>query len=153
MDGVFAGHWLSLLPDGRAEDWLALVGRWLAPGGTLAFIDRGPDPEGEALGDPAPVDGFVTRRLSNGRAALVPQVVRTPETLADALVAAGFEAVSVTDNSSTGWYGDVTGPLVDIGEETDPAIAGRAKAAAPGFIASTMEVGIRMVAPRSLVVS
>ena len=29
----------------------------------------------------------------------------------------------------------------------------RAKAAAPGFIASTMDVGIRMVAPRSLVVS
>ncbi|MFN8623672.1 MAG: class I SAM-dependent methyltransferase [Chloroflexota bacterium] len=95
VDALFAGHWLSLVPDDRLPAFLGLVGRWLKPGGRFAFVDRAGDPEAEAVDDPAPLDGLVRRRLPDGREVLVPQVVRAPEVLAVALGSAGFGDVDV----------------------------------------------------------
>jgi demethylmenaquinone methyltransferase/2-methoxy-6-polyprenyl-1,4-benzoquinol methylase len=96
VDALFAGHWLSLVPDGRLPGFLALAARWLRPGGSFAFIDRAGDPEAEAVDDPLPTDGVVLRRLPDGSEVLVPQVARPPQALAGALESAGFREVGVT---------------------------------------------------------
>lgn len=99
VDAVFAGFWLSLLPVDRLEPFLRLVGRWLKPGGTFAFIDRGADPAAEAVGEVAPVDGVVRRALPDGREVLVPQLVRSVDELDGALVEAGFADATVAQTA------------------------------------------------------
>jgi SAM-dependent methyltransferase len=39
VDAVFCGPWLSGLPPERLPEFLALVRRWLKPGGRFAFLD------------------------------------------------------------------------------------------------------------------
>ena len=97
VDAVFAGFWLSLVPDDRLERFLQLVRRWVRPGGAFAFIDRKDDPEAEAVDEPAPEQGVMRRTLPDGRELLVPQVVRTPEVLQRALMAAGFTSAEVAE--------------------------------------------------------
>jgi ubiquinone/menaquinone biosynthesis C-methylase UbiE len=99
VDAVFAGFWLSLLPSDRLEPFLRLAHRWLRPGGVFAFIDRKGDPEAEAVDEPAPEQGVVRRSLPDGRSLLVPQVVRAPDELAGALMAAGFASADVTETA------------------------------------------------------
>jgi len=97
VDGVFAGFWLSLLPDARLPGFLDLIGRWLKPGGVFAFIDRKGDPETDSVDDPLPVDGLARRRLPDGREVRIPVVTRERSVLGDALWAAGFSRAELTD--------------------------------------------------------
>jgi SAM-dependent methyltransferase len=58
VDGVFCARWLGRPTDERLADFLALVGRWLRPGGRFVFIDALPDPDSGPVGadpDPGPV--------------------------------------------------------------------------------------------------
>lgn len=97
VDGVFCGFWLSHVRDERLGDFLALVARWLLPGGRFAFIDSLPDPESGAVDqDPVAVDGISRRRLADGREFRVVKVHRTADALADALRRAGFVDPAVT---------------------------------------------------------
>ena len=52
VDAVFAGFWLSHVPRDRLDAFLGLVRRWLAPGGTFAFIDSLARPAIERRGPP-----------------------------------------------------------------------------------------------------
>lgn len=99
VDAVFAGFWLSLVPDDRLRAFLDLVGRWLKPGGAFAFIDTLGDAETEAIDDPLPEHGLARRRLPDGREVLIPLMVRGREAMSDALRDAGFHAAELTQTS------------------------------------------------------
>ena len=74
VDGVFCARWLGSLDDGRLADFLALVRRWLRPGGRFAFIDALPDPEsGPADGPPREPAGHAGPELLDalGRAGFI----------------------------------------------------------------------------------
>ncbi len=97
VDALFCGFWLGHVPDGRLDAFLALVLRWLRPGGRFVFIDGLPDPEADAVDQaPSDADGIQERRLADGRRFRIVQVSRTPGILADALRRAGFESPEVT---------------------------------------------------------
>jgi SAM-dependent methyltransferase len=96
VDGVFAGFWLSHVPRDRLPAFLALVRRWLKPGGRFAFIDSLPDPASGAADHPEPAGDRATRRLDDGRSFSIVKVFYPPEALETALAGAGFEAVDVT---------------------------------------------------------
>jgi SAM-dependent methyltransferase len=66
VDAVFTGVWLSRLPPAHVAPFLALVRRWLGPGGRFAFIDSRED------------------------------LASTPADLEAALLAAGFADATVT---------------------------------------------------------
>lgn len=95
-DGLFAGFWLSHVERDRLEDFLALVARWLAPGGRFAFIDSLPDPASGAADHPPPAGDRAVRRLADGRAFDIVKVHYRPEELATVLHRAGFTDVEVT---------------------------------------------------------
>jgi demethylmenaquinone methyltransferase/2-methoxy-6-polyprenyl-1,4-benzoquinol methylase len=98
-DALFAGFWLSHVPRARIDGFLALAGRWLRPGGRLAFIDSRRDAfPGAADGEP-PSGEIAVRRLGDGRAFRVVQVTYDPGELEDALWRAGFSDVAVTSTS------------------------------------------------------
>jgi demethylmenaquinone methyltransferase/2-methoxy-6-polyprenyl-1,4-benzoquinol methylase len=96
VDAVFTGFWLSHVERTRLPAFLALVRRWLAPGGRFAFIDSLPDPASGAADHPAPADDRATRRLDDGRTFTIVKVYYTAAELVAALEAAGFEDVEVT---------------------------------------------------------
>jgi demethylmenaquinone methyltransferase/2-methoxy-6-polyprenyl-1,4-benzoquinol methylase len=96
VDGLFMGFWLSHVPRDRLADFLALVRRWLKPGGRLGFIDSLADPASGAEDHPAPNDDIAIRRLEDGREFAIVKVFYAPAELAEALAAAGFEDVEVT---------------------------------------------------------
>ena len=96
VDAVFTGFWLSHVPRARLDAFLALVRRWLKPGGTFAFIDSLPDPQSSAADHPAPADDASLRRLADGREFTIVKVYYTPDELEGALRAAGFEDATVT---------------------------------------------------------
>ena len=64
VDGVFAGFWLSHVERTDFGAFLALVRRWLRPGGRFAFIDSLADPASRADDHPAPADDRAVRRLA-----------------------------------------------------------------------------------------
>ena len=106
VDAVFTGFWLSHVPRDRIDDFLALVRRWLKPGGAFAFIDSRLDPQSSAADHPTPADDVSVRRLDDGREFTIVKVYYEPVELEAALRHAGFEAASVTATGRfflTGW--------------------------------------------------
>ena len=85
VDAVFAGFWLSHVPRARLAAFLALVRRWLKPGGRFAFIDSLPDPQSCAADHPTPADDVSVRRLDDGREFTIVKVFYTPAELEAAL--------------------------------------------------------------------
>ena len=96
VDAVFTGFWLSHVPRARLADFLAIVRRWLKPGGTFAFIDSLADPQSSAADHPAPADDVSLRRLDDGREFTIVKVYYQPSELEAALTAAGFADARVT---------------------------------------------------------
>jgi demethylmenaquinone methyltransferase/2-methoxy-6-polyprenyl-1,4-benzoquinol methylase len=96
VDAVFTGFWLSHVPRERLGAFLALVHRWLRPGGTFAFIDSLRDPQSSAADHPAPAADRSLRRLDDGREFDIVKVYYEPPVLEAALLAAGFRAAEVT---------------------------------------------------------
>ena len=90
------GFWLSHVPRERLAEFLALARRWLKPGGRLAAIDSLPDRASGAADHPEPADDLAVRRLADGREFTIVKVYYTPDELAAALGAAGFDDVEVT---------------------------------------------------------
>ncbi len=90
VGAVFAGFWLSHVQRERLPAFLALVRRWLKPGGLFAFIDSRPDPESGAKDGVPVVNDVAIRRLADGREFRIPKVFYEPEELAAALRLAGF---------------------------------------------------------------
>ena len=100
VDAVFAGFWLSHVPRDRLDSFLALVRRWLRPGGTFAFIDSRRDPSSGAIDQPdtdqaSLAAGIHRRRLADGREFRVVKVAYEPDELEAALLAAEFGAAEV----------------------------------------------------------
>jgi demethylmenaquinone methyltransferase/2-methoxy-6-polyprenyl-1,4-benzoquinol methylase len=110
VDGVFAGFWLSHVERERLAEFLALVRRWLKPGGRFALIDSLPDPASSALDHPAPADDRSVRRLADGREFTVVKVYRTPADLEAALAAAGFTAIETRTTGRFFVLGSATAP-------------------------------------------
>ena len=96
VDALFTGFWLSHIGPERFGDFLALVRRWLKPGGIFAFLDSLDDPQSGAADRTTNADGVSTRRLADGRSFRVVKVFRDPQEIHEALTAAGFGGVSVT---------------------------------------------------------
>ena len=96
VDAVFTGFWLSHVPRARLDAFLAIVRRWLKPGGVFAFIDSLPDPQSSAANHPTPTDDLSVRRLDDGREFTVVKVYYEPGELEAALGRAGFAAAQVT---------------------------------------------------------
>ena len=101
VDALFTGFWLSHVPPDRLDAFLAVARSWLKPGGLYAFIDSLDDPQSGTTDRTAPADGIQRRRLADGRAFRVVKAYHAPDTLAAALVGAGFDEVSIT---STGRF-------------------------------------------------
>ena len=85
VDAVFAGFWLSHVPRDRLAEFLAIVRRWLKPGGTFAFIDSRFDPQSSAADHPEPANDASLRRLDDGREFTVVKVYYEPAELEIAL--------------------------------------------------------------------
>jgi ubiquinone/menaquinone biosynthesis C-methylase UbiE len=100
-DAVFAGFWVSHVERARLAAFLALVARWLRPGGRFAMIDSLPDPQSSAVDHPTPADGRSLRRLADGREFEIVKVFYPPDELEQALAAAGFRDIEV---STTGRF-------------------------------------------------
>ena len=96
VDAVYTGFWLSHVPRERLPAFLALVRRWLKPGGRFAFIDSLPDPQSSAADHPTPADDVSLRRLADGREFTIVKVYYRPDELAEALREAGFATADVT---------------------------------------------------------
>ncbi len=96
VDAVFAGFWLSHVPRARLLPFLALVQRWLKPGGRFAFINSLPDPQSSAADHPTPADDLSVRRLDDGREFTIVKVFYPPAELEASLREAGFVAAEVT---------------------------------------------------------
>ena len=95
-DGLFTGFWLSHVERARLDEFLALVGRWLVPGGRFAFIDSLEDPASGAADHPPPAGDRAVRRLADGREFAIVKVYYSADELADALRRAGFTDIDVT---------------------------------------------------------
>jgi SAM-dependent methyltransferase len=96
VDAVFAGFWLSHVPRERLAPFLAVVRRWLRPGGAFAFIDSRLDPQSSAADHPVPSNDISVRRLDDGREFTVVKVYYEPAELEAALAIAGFRDAAVT---------------------------------------------------------
>jgi len=96
VDAVFAGFWLSHVPRARLRAFLAIVRRWLKPGGVFAFIDSLPDPQSSAADHPTPAGDLSVRRLADGREFTVVKVYYEPGELEAALSEVGFDDATVT---------------------------------------------------------
>jgi len=101
VDVVFAAFWLGHVPRERLPAFLALVRRWLRPGGSFVVVDALPDPQSGAAGGErmAIAPDVELRRLADGRQFRVVKVHWTPDELATALRAAGFEPADVGTTS------------------------------------------------------
>jgi demethylmenaquinone methyltransferase/2-methoxy-6-polyprenyl-1,4-benzoquinol methylase len=97
VGGLFAGFWLSHVASERLAEFMSLAHRWLAPGGTFAFIDSRPDPESSASNHLPPEDGIQTRRLEDGTTFRVRKVFHGRDELETALRTAGFTDIDIVD--------------------------------------------------------
>jgi SAM-dependent methyltransferase len=96
VDALFTGFWLSHVPRGRLDEFLALARSWLRPGGTFAFIDSLPDAQSGARDHPARDGDSSLRRLADGREFRIVKVYYQPAELRAALLRAGFASAEVT---------------------------------------------------------
>jgi SAM-dependent methyltransferase len=96
VDSVFTGFWLSHVQRDRLDAFLAIVRRWLKPGGTYAFIDSLADPQSSAADHSPPVGDRSLRRLDDGREFTIVKVYYEPAELEGALIRAGFANPTVT---------------------------------------------------------
>ena len=114
VDAVFTGFWLSHVPRARLDAFLAIVRRWLKPGGVFAFIDSLPDPQSSAADHPTPADDLSVRRLDDGREFTVVKVYYEPARARGGARQGGFhrsrESRRPAGSSSPGW------PAADRGE-------------------------------------
>ena len=94
VDVVFCGAWLSHVRRKRLPEFLAIVRRWLKPGGLFAFIDEAWQPEYADT-----VDEQQPRQLNDGRRFSIIKVFYEPEELRSALLGAGFASAEVTRTS------------------------------------------------------
>jgi SAM-dependent methyltransferase len=94
VDAVFCGGWLSHIRQKRLPEFLALVHRWLKPGGLFAFIDEAGQPE-----YPPIADEVQPRKLNDGRQFDIVKVFYEPAELQAALRTAGFAEAEVTTTS------------------------------------------------------
>jgi hypothetical protein len=92
---VFTGFWLSHVARERLVEFLALMRRWLEPGGLYAFIDSLRDPESGAIDHSVPEAEVQMRRLDDGSTYRVRKVYYSPTELGRALEEAGFRDVQV----------------------------------------------------------
>jgi len=95
-DLIFAGYWLSHVPDSRFEQFWSMVRDALAPGGVVVMVDDGiRDGEGVEQFANDPTGGGEQRRLPDGREFTIVKVAYAPRDLE-----ARLEAI--------GWHGSVT---------------------------------------------
>ncbi len=94
VDAVFCGAWLSHVRRKRLPDFLAIVHRWLKPGGLFAFIDEAGQPD-YAQTD----DEHQARKLNDGRQFQIIKVFYEPAELEDALNEAGFRDIDIAKTS------------------------------------------------------
>jgi len=94
VDVVFCGGWLSHVRRQRLRDFLAIVHRWLKPGGLFAFVDEAGHPDYEQTDDEQQ-----PRQLNDGRQFRIIKVFYEPGELQPALLAAGFASAEVTKTS------------------------------------------------------
>lgn len=94
VDAVFCGAWLSHVRRGRLPSFLALLRRWLKPGGLFAFIDEARQPDYTPIADERQ-----PRRLKDGREFEIVKVYYAPDELRAALETAGFTSVDVRTTS------------------------------------------------------
>lgn len=88
-DTVFFAFWLTHVPSSRFEDFWAKVGKAVAPGGRVIFIDDGP--RKMELEDPLlALPEAVCRRLSDGRAHRAVKVLYHPQDLEYRLTELGW---------------------------------------------------------------
>lgn len=95
VDGLFAGFWMSHVDRPRLGEFLALVARWLVPGGLFAFIDSRRDPESGASDHRPPENDVQERRLDDGSSFRVRKVYYEPAELESGLRRADFGQVDV----------------------------------------------------------
>jgi ubiquinone/menaquinone biosynthesis C-methylase UbiE len=95
VDAVVLGFWLSHVERDRTAAFLALLRRWLKPGGRLAIIDSLPDPQSGAADHDPVVGDRATRRLEDGREFTIVKVHRDAGELQAALEGAGFADLRV----------------------------------------------------------
>jgi demethylmenaquinone methyltransferase/2-methoxy-6-polyprenyl-1,4-benzoquinol methylase len=96
VDALFAGFWLSHVPRGRLDEFLALARAWLRPAGTFAFIDSLRDAQSGATDHASPEDDRSLRRLADGREFRIVKIYYEPAELRAALLRAGFASAEVT---------------------------------------------------------
>ena len=94
VDVVFCGAWLSHVRRKRLPEFLAIVHRWLKPGGLFAFVDEAGQP-----GFTPVVDEQQPRQLNDGREFQIIKVYYEPDELQAALLAAGFATAEVRKTS------------------------------------------------------
>jgi len=95
VDGLFTGFWISHIDRARLAEFFELAARWLAPGGTFAFIDSRPDPDSSAADHRPPEDDIQVRRLDDGSSFRVRKVFYEPAELAAVLERTGFIDIDV----------------------------------------------------------
>jgi SAM-dependent methyltransferase len=93
FDVVFFGFWLSHVPPERFAGFWQLVGRCLAPGGRVFFVDSRYDPTSTALDHhlPAPEATVTRRRLNDGREYRIVKVFYDPAELTGRLSRLGWD--------------------------------------------------------------
>ena len=94
VDVVFCGAWLSHVRRRRLPDFLAIIHRWLKPGGLFAFVDEAGQPGYTSI-----VDERQPRRLNDGREFQIIKIFHEPDELQAALLAAGFATAEVKKTS------------------------------------------------------
>lgn len=94
VDAVFCGAWLSHVRRRRLPEFLAIVHRWLKPGGLFAFVDEAGSPDYDET-----IDEHQPRELNDGRKFSIIKVFYEPDELRAALLDAGFARAEVTTTS------------------------------------------------------
>lgn len=90
-DEVFFGFWLSHVPEQRFDDFWALVGAALAPGGRVFFVDSASDEGSSGASGQGVAEETEQREVADGRRFDVVKRYYDPRWLRDRLAAIGWE--------------------------------------------------------------